>query len=223
MYCPLAASQNGLLLSLVHSLPLSRSTPLPIPKYECIARPKGRLLLPPALAPAHAALTTRHECDNLMEDERENKAGTKEIAAPTCSIGYGGGGLDFLVNNQVQRREGIRDAAAKFVWAALWRQRRWRRRGGRSLCFIIKAAKSLPLFAMRCAEPMDGCRHWLLSPSLPSLLYPPRGPRGVPRRHRKAFLKSRYDFLTCFVANYFKFVCFAITRTKYTLFKSYRE
>ena len=49
-----------------------------------------------------------------MEDERENKAGTKEIAAPTCSIGYGGGGLDFLVNNQVQRREGIRDAAAKF-------------------------------------------------------------------------------------------------------------
>ena len=30
--------------------------------------------------PAHAALTTRHECDNLMEDERENKAGTKEIA-----------------------------------------------------------------------------------------------------------------------------------------------
>ena len=83
-----------------------------------------------------------------MEDERENKARTKEIAN-LLSLSVMGGGLDFLVNNQVQRRGGIRDAAAKFVWAALWRRRRWRRRGGRSLCFIIKAAKSLPLFAMR--------------------------------------------------------------------------
>ena len=64
-------------------------------------------------APQHAALTTRHECDNLMEDERENKAGTKEIAN-LLSLSVMGGGLVFLVNNQVQRREGIRDAAAKF-------------------------------------------------------------------------------------------------------------
>ena len=172
-------ASRSLLFTLSHC-----PAPLPIPKYECIARPKGRLLLPPALAPAHAALTTRHECDNLMEDERENKARTKEIA----NLLYRLGGTRFSCEQSGTEERGDSRRCGQ-VWAALWQWRR-RRHGGRSLCFIIKAAKSLPLFAMRCAEPMDGCRRWLLSPSLFVL-----SPSWTSQRSSKAYQDT--DMFRC--------------------------
>ena len=181
-------------------------------KGDCYCRPRSRPHKQHSLHAMNATISWRMSA--------KTRQGQKK--SPTCSLyRLWGGGLDFLVNNQVHRREGFATLRPSLfgrpcgdggggVGAA----------GG---AFVLLSRLPSHCLFLRCAEPMDGCRHWLLSPSLPSLLYPPRGPRGVPRRHRKAFLKSRYDFLTCFVANYFKFVCFAITRTKYTLFKSYRE
>ena len=110
---------------------------------------------------------TCHECNNLMEDERENGGGgvkdkrNRQLAIisahVTCYVrGRDGGWPRFCrvqpgtesakyMNGGLRTDREDRGDSRLFgqVWAALQR----------GLCFIIKAAKSLPLFA-RCAEPM---------------------------------------------------------------------
>ena len=173
--------------------------PLPIPKYECIARPKGRL--PP---PARAAL---HAMNATISWRMSAKTRQGQKTSPSCSIGYVGEGATRFSCEQSGAEDRGDSRLCGQVGTALgrWRWRR-RRRGGRSLCFIIKAAKTLPLFAMRCAEPMDGCRSplpplFVLSPSWNSQRSS-KSSKGIPQIMILICGEWRHIYLPCVRAGF---------------------
>ena len=152
-------------------------------KGDCHCRPRPHAHTQHSLHAMNATISWRMSA--------KTRQGQKK--SPTCSIGYGGTRFSCEQSGTEERGDSRRCGQ---VWAALWQWWRRRRRGGRSLCFIIKAAKSLPLFAMRCAEPMDGCRRDA-GFSLPSLLYPLVDVAAFLERIEKHCLNQDTDMFRC--------------------------